>query len=194
MNAFRSHTPKRRNITTLVSHYGHHRDDLKLDYQDRCGYCNDINTWRFVWFEIDHLVPQKYLKTIKETDYSNLVYACRSCNNAKRAKWPTQDEKLHNQNDEGFIDPCDEEYNSQFFRLDNGRIIPKTKLGNWMYYSLKFYKPQHEIIYNIELLDKMIDEIEEVINTSPNNILSERLNLCYREFRKYVKELSKVGL
>jgi len=194
MSVFREHTPKRQNITTNVSAYGKHRDDLKLDYIDRCGYCNDVNTWRFIWFEIDHFVPKKHLETISEKDYSNLVYSCRSCNNAKRAKWPTGDEKIHNQNNKGFIDPCNDDYNKQFDRLDTGRIKPETELGEWMYNAMKLYKPQHEIIWNIDLLDKLIDEIEEVLNLSPNEDLTDRLLEGYREFRKYVKNLSSEGL
>ncbi len=193
MNAFRDFTPKRRNITTSVKHHGDHRADLKLDYKDRCGWCNDIDTWRVTWFEIDHLVPQKYLNKISPTDYSNLVYACRSCNNAKRFKWPTKDENIHNKNDEGFIDPCDDSYNDQFSRHSDGRIAYQTKLGEWIYNSLKFYKPQHEIIWNIEVLDNLIDEIEELLNDTPDGVSADRLMGCYREFRKYVKELSKTG-
>ncbi len=194
MSIFREHTPKRRPITTVVSRHGDHRSDLRIDYKNRCGYCNDIESYRITWFEIDHFVPKEYLKTITETDYSNLVYTCRSCNNAKRAKWPTKDEKIHHQNDIGFIDPCDDTYNNQFGRLNNGRIVPQTKLGGWIYNSLKLYKPQHEVIWNIELLDKLIDEINEVLEHSPNDNLKERLTLCLLEYRKYVKELSKVGL
>lgn len=193
MNAFRNFTPKRRKITTSVGHHGEHRADLKLDYKDRCGWCNDIDTWRVIWFEIDHFVPQKYLNKITPTDYSNLVYACRSCNNAKRFKWPTKDETIHHKNDQGFIDPCDDSYNDQFSRHNDGRIAYQTKLGEWIYNSLKFYKPQHEIIWNIELLDNLIDEIEEILKESPDAVLADKLMLCYKEFRKYVKELSKVG-
>lgn len=194
MSVFREHTPKRRAITTVVNKYGDHRSDLIIDYKNRCGYCNDIESYRITWFEIDHFVPKGYLKTITETDYSNLVYACRSCNNAKRAKWPTKDEKIHHQNDIGFIDPCDDTYNSQFDRLNNGRIVPKTKLGGWIYNSLKLYKPQHEVIWNIELLDTLIDEINAVLEHSPSDNLKERLTLCLLEYRKYIKELGKVGL
>jgi len=190
MSYFRQHTPKRRNITTDVSSYGKHRDSIKEDFLNRCGYCNDIDTWRFIWFEIDHFVPQKYLCKITETDYSNLVYACRSCNNAKRAKWPTENEDIHNQNNVGFIDPCNEEYNDQFDRLDIGRIIPNTELGKWMYNALNLYKPQHEIIWNIDLLDNLIDEIEEILNSTPSDKLSNRLLKCYREFKNYVKKLN----
>ncbi|HAH54077.1 MAG TPA: HNH endonuclease [Flavobacterium sp.] len=194
MSVFREHTPKRRPITTIVSKHGEHRSDLRIDYKNRCGYCNDIESYRITWFEIDHFVPKEYLKTITETDYSNLVFACRSCNNAKRAKWPTKDEKIHHQNDEGFIDPCDDTYNNQFDRLNNGRIVPKTKLGGWIYNSLKLYKPQHEVIWNIELLDTLIEEINAVLEHSPNDNLKERLTLSLLEYRKYVKELGKVGL
>ena len=194
MSGFRDKTPKRRNITTIVSHYRKHKANLKIDYLDRCGYCNSVDTWRFEWFEIDHFVPQKYLKTITDTDYVNLVYACRSCNNSKRAKWPTKDEKKYNENDEGFIDPCDDEYAQQFDRAANGRILPKTKIGQWMYNALKLYKPQHEIIWSINELDKLIDQIEQILEKQPNQKLKDKQLECYREFRKYVKKLSEVGL
>lgn len=194
MSIFREHTPKRRLIASVGKKYSDHRSDLRIDYKNRCGYCNDIESYRITWFEIDHFVPKEYLKTLTESDYSNLVYACRSCNNAKRAKWPTKDEKVHNENDIGFIDPCDDTYNNQFKRLNNGRILPETKLGDWIYNSLKLYKPQHEIIWSIELLDNLIDEINIVLAHSPNDKLKERLTLSLLEYRKYVKELGKVGL
>ncbi|MEN5378770.1 HNH endonuclease [Sphingobacterium kitahiroshimense] len=189
MGVFRTFTPVRRPIIKKVSHYRDHRDDLKIDYQNRCGYCNDVDIWRTVWFEIDHLVPQKYLVTIKDTDYSNLVYACRSCNNAKRANWPTKDEKIHNVNNEGFIDPCDDEYNNQFSRLDNGRIKVESNLGEWMYNKMKLYKPQHEVIWNIEQLDILIDECEGFLATMPNDNLKDRLLILYREYKNYTKQL-----
>ncbi|WP_046756589.1 HNH endonuclease [Kordia jejudonensis] len=195
---FREYTPKRRNITTDVSAYRKHRNDLKIDYKNRCGYCNDIDTWRFIWFEIDHFIPKtrnkKPFLTIKtETDYSNLVYSCRSCNNAKRNKWPSNNQNIPNINNKGFIDPCDDNYSEQFDRLDSGRIIPKTELGEWMYNAMKLYKPQHEIIWNIDLLDKLIDEIEELLKSSPSDELTSRLLKGYREFKKYVKDLSSAG-
>jgi len=189
---FRIHTPKRRNITTAVNQYSDYRADLKLDYKDRCGYCNDFDKWRFVWFEIDHLVPQKYLKTISEKNYSNLVYSCRSCNNAKRAIWPTGDEKIHNRNDEGFIDPCDDEYNKQFSRLNNGRIVPQSKLGEWIYNSLKLYKPQHEIIWNVEELESLIFEIMKIRTVNPENeAIKDLLLSVYEEFHNYLNDLFK---
>jgi hypothetical protein len=66
MSIFRAHTPKRRNIIRVVNSHGEHRVDLKLDYINRCGYCNDLDNLRFIWFEIDHFVPRKHkLRQIK---------------------------------------------------------------------------------------------------------------------------------
>ena len=195
MSVFRDHTPKRRNITREVSSYGDHRDDLKKDFKDRCGYCNDIDNWRFIWFEIDHFIPKtrnkKPFLTIKtETDFSNLVYSCRSCNNAKRNKWPSNDENIPYINDEGFIDPCENEYNNQFNRDKSGRINPKTDLGNWMYKAMKLYKPQHEILWNIEQLHLLIKEIRVLVKENPNDLdLMNRLIDLYNTYDDYIQKL-----
>ncbi|MGV3459948.1 MAG: HNH endonuclease [Flavobacterium sp.] len=192
MIPFRNETPKRRDIKTTVAKYSDHRADLKKDYKCRCGYCGDTDVWRTVWFEIDHFVPQKYLKTIKDTDYSNLVYACRSCNNAKRANWPTGEELVHHRNDEGFIDPCDDEYDKQFERHDNGKLTHRTPLGKWMYYKLKLYKPQHEVIWQIEALDELIDDCEKLLETVDNQVIRDRVLGLYKEYRKYTKQLGAI--
>ncbi len=190
MSIFRAHTPVRRIDAPEVKEHGEHRDRLKEDFQNRCGYCNDINTWRFIWYEIDHFVPQKHLKKLKSTDYKNLVYSCRSCNNAKRAKWPTEDETKHNNGQVGFIDPCHVDFNKQFDRLETGRIIPKTDLGNWMFNALKLYKPQHEIIWNIEQLHNLIRELRVVVKEYPDkNDLKDRLIELYNKYDDYIQEL-----
>lgn len=193
MGAIRNFTPKRRDINSKVNTHGDHKDDLRLDYQQRCGYCADLDTWRFAWFEVDHFVPVGYLKTMTKTDYRNLVYSCRSCNNAKRAKWPTKDEVIHHQNDEGFIDPCDDDYNNHFERDDNGRIAPLSKLGIWKYNALQLYKPQHEIIWNIEQLEILIAEVKAEVVKQPQNIeLKDRLLATHEKFQNYLHQLFKM--
>ncbi|MBB6372283.1 HNH endonuclease signature motif containing protein [Chryseobacterium shigense] len=192
MDRFRKATPKRRKIIASVAKYNDHRNDLIIDFDNRCGYCNDIDVWRTVWFELDHFVPKKYLKTIKDTDYSNLVYACRSCNNSKRAHWPTGNEFIHNQNNEGFIDPCEDNYDDQFYRCPDGKIMYHTELGKWMYYKLKFHKPQHEIIYRIEQLDSLIEDCENLLSVIDSQILKDRMLILYREYRNYTKQLSSI--
>ena len=138
-------------------------------------------------------MPKKFLKKITETDYSNLVYACRSCNNSKRAYWPTEDELIHNKNDEGFIDPCSDEYGEQFARNMDGKIIYKTPLGKWMFMKLKLHKPQHEVIWQIENLDKLIDECEIVLaNLENDSVLKDKILELYRKYREYTKLLGCV--
>lgn len=198
---FRDFTPKRQNITRVVKDYTSHRADLKNDFKERCGYCNDIYIWRFASFEIDHFIPRKkdkktFLSIKSETDYSNLVYACKSCNNSKSNKWPTNDENLHNENDIGFIDPCDDSYNLQFDRLNNGQIKAITSLGNWMFKELKLYKPQHEFIWNLEELDKIIEESEIILKSTTEETLSNDLKDIildfYRKYRQYTKLLGNL--
>ena len=201
MMIFRTNTPVRRTNPEIVSDYTHHRNHLKEDFANRCGYCDDIFIWRVASFEIDHFIPRnkdkKPFLTIKSaTDYSNLVYACRSCNNSKSNKWPTNDQNIPNHNDEGFVDPCDPDFNLQFSRLDNGQIRPNTKLGSWMYKELKFYKPHHEVIYNIEQLDKLIEESEKLLENISDNELAEKIRIVllnmYRNYKMYTKQLGEI--
>ena len=117
----------------------------------------------------------------------------KQCNNSKSNKWATSDENISHQKDEGFIDPCDIEYNKQFDRLAKGGIVPITKLGTWIFNELKLYKPQHEIIWNIEQLDILIDEINALLPTITNEritaTLKERLLKVHEEYRSYTKQL-----
>ena len=169
MPVFRNHTPKRRNITKVVGSHRDHKADLQTDFVKRCGYCNSPDTWKIAYYEIDHFIPfkrnKKVFLTIKApTDYSNLVYSCRSCNNAKRNKWPTNDENVCYVNNEGFIDPCDDDYLNHFERKNTGEINYKTALGEWMYYALKLHKPQHQVIWQLEQLEPIINEIKAFTN------------------------------
>lgn len=160
MPSFRDHTPKRRNITRAVASHRDHKPDLKIDFISKCGYCNGSDTWKITYYEVDHFIPEAILTIKTNTDYTNLVYSCRSCNNAKRKKWATGDENVPNRNDEGFIDPCDDDYLNHFIRKDTGEIQFSSKLGEWMYYALKLHKPQHQVIWNLEQLEPVIVEIK----------------------------------
>lgn len=157
-----------------------------VKFHHRCGYCNARDALKITYFEIDHFIPKDILTIYKDTDYCNLVYACRSCNNSKRKHWPTNDEKISHNGVEGWIDPCDQDYNRQFGREENGEIKPITELGEWMYTHLKLYKPQHAILWNIEQLDNMINELEVLIDDQDIALKEELLNL-YREYRAYIK-------
>lgn len=189
--------PTRRNITTSVTSYSAHKEDLIIDFKARCGYCNDIHIYKIASFEIDHFIPRvrnkkPFLSIKSDTDYSNLVYACKSCNNSKRNKWPTNDENIPNQNDKGFIDPCDKLYDQQFIRLANGQIKAITKLGDWILKELKLDKPQHEIIYNLEQLDLIIDQLKVDIENLEDINLYKRITKLLLNYRDYVQQLGTI--
>lgn len=188
MPLFRDFTPKRRDIKTVVTSYRDYKSDLRIDFKERCGYCNSLDTWKLTYYEVDHFIPEAILTIKSNTDYSNLIYSCRSCNNAKRKKWPSGDENVPNINDEGWIEPCDDSYKEQFSRTINGEIKYETALGKWMYYALKLNKPQHQIIYNLEVLRSLIMELEK-LNEKINNPIIEKLLLnTYRGFVNYIDQ------
>lgn len=200
MHQFRDFTPSRSNITRTVSSHRDHKEDLIRDFQNRCGYCNTIDTWRIAWYEVDHFVPKKHLVTISDTDYSNLVYSCRSCNNAKRAQWPTESETTHNNGIEGFIDPCSSEYGKLFYRNYDGTInTNNTILAKWIYNALKLYKSIHSITWNIEQTSNEIDEIKKLIKQQGGiqQVLSKNPNIVVKvynlfdKYQEYTKSLTK---
>lgn len=198
MPAFRAHTPKRRNIVTAVATYSEHKPDLKIDFISRCGWCDSPDSWKTTFYEVDHFIPYKRNKavflTIKsETDYSNLIYSCRSCNNAKRNKWPSNDQNIPVLNDEGFVDPCDDLYLAHFVRKSNGEIGYATNLGKWMYDAMKLYKPQHQIIWSLEDLEPVIAEIKELYKKAqiPESLMNAIVGV-FVKYDDYRDELRKV--
>lgn len=156
---FRVNTPSRRTKQKKYVNYHAYKGALKADFHSRCGYCDDPECFPCVHFQIDHFVPKVVMRTIKENDYNNLVYSCPRCNRAKWDKWPTQNEMIHNDGKEGFIDPCDPKYDQQFKRNERGEIIPTTQLGNWMWKELDLGNAAHRIIWTLEQLKKEMDRI-----------------------------------
>ena len=191
MAAFRIKHPQRRNITRVVTSYNDHKADLRLDFNERCGYCDCWDKFKTTYYEIDHFVPKSILTIKLKTDYSNLVYSCKSCNNAKSNQWPTNDQNIYNQNNQGFIDPCHNDYALQFERSDNGEIRPITELGKWMFVTLKLDKPQHAIIWNLEQLDIMIKDIRQILAGEPDNPIKDKLFRIYGQFYDYTDKLAQ---
>lgn len=56
---FRKSIPARRIAIPSVTNYKDYEGYLKEDFNQKCGYCDDKYTWRTIWYEIDHFVPQK---------------------------------------------------------------------------------------------------------------------------------------
>lgn len=58
--------------------------------------------------------------------------------------------------------------------------------------ELKLDKPQHEIIYNLEQLDKIIDELQELILKLEDLDLYRRITSLLLKYRAYIRQLSDI--
>lgn len=186
MNDFRIVTPRRRDNPRSVSNYHHYKEDLKEDFKSCCGYCGDEDSWAggFRFFQIDHFVPKKIMVNLCETDYSNLVYSCFYCNNRKRADWPTNDENIHHNSSEGYIDPCNEIFPRQFERNSRGEIISTSAVGNYMHFNLNFCLRRHALIWNLSRLSNKIAKLIELKNSGYlDDDLGEFTNILVEYFQ-----------
>lgn len=178
MIPLRDNLPSRRANPTLNptgDNWSAHKPDLKVDFNDHCGYCHSYDGYRHTYFEVDHFVPKRLFtqgNTITLTQYSNLVYSCKFCNNNKSGKWPTESETVHNTNDEGFVDPCSADYDTHFYRTPEGAIRWRTPLGKWMFSkAFKFDEREKSIVvlWNMNHLRKIIDALIVVLKSFPEN-------------------------
>lgn len=177
---FREKLPIRTPDPEQKSKYGDYFEQLRTDFNGRCGYCDSFDLRRNNDFEIDHFVPKKVFKKLKANDYKNLVYSCKSCNRSKSGKWPSKDEDIKIIGNMGFVDPCEEEYDKHFSRYSNGEIDWETELGKWKYRELSLYNPKHSIFWKLERIMKAIEEARKLSEMKPNNLkISQGLNALF---------------
>ena len=189
MEDFRKVTPVRRDNAPDVKSYHEYKPLLREDFHERCGYCGDHEFFRDTFYEIDHFVP-KTLAPRREKDYANLVYSCRTCNNSKRAKWPTKKVDKPNNGNEGWIDPCDNEYSKQFERLSDGSVKSRTILGQWMWRELSLGNPIHRLKWSLEQLRIELKETDDLEIDDPTELKQiKELNARYRRFEEQLKGL-----
>lgn len=166
---FRDATPKKRIVAyEQDSTYKKYRKILKEDFHGRCGYCDSPYGIVKKDYHIDHFVPQFIINKFPThvrllNDYTNLVYACPSCNRSKSDKWPSGHPDKPILNEEGFVNPCDEQYDSLFFRDNSGAIHKNgdSKTSEYIYKELKLYLKKHQIVWKIE---ELITLSKKVIN------------------------------
>lgn len=187
---FRKKTPIRRTNPKPTANYREYKKDLREDFGCRCGYCDDHDYFRITDYQIDHFVPRTQLKSIKLTDYSNLVYACRSCNLSKWNKWPSCNEKIANDGKEGFVDPCNSEFDKLFSRNKRGEIIAETPLGIWMWKALNLGNPVHSVVWKLEQIHKKIDKLQAIADAYPTDTyVYKMLNTLNKGYRSYIDQL-----
>lgn len=149
---------------------------IREDFNKRCGYCDDLDIYHggTRGYQIDHFKPHSITRFIcLKEEYSNLVYSCPFCNRAKSNKW---------EDTNGFIDPCDKEYDNHLERNNKGQIKSKTKQGQYIHTNLNLHLKRHELLWMIEKLENQSKEIDSYLN-----FLGEGHELelkILREFRK----------
>ena len=97
--------------------YGSYRDWLRDEFTFRCVYCLHREQWysRSGTFHIDHFVPVS-IDPAGKCEYSNLLYACATCNEAK-------------QDILGVPDPCKVEFHQCLRITDEGRVQALNQHG-----------------------------------------------------------------
>ena len=168
---------------------------LALDFEHRCAYCDDWDKYNggMRSYHVEHFAPKEKFPELKFT-YDNLLYACPYCNEAKSDKWPSDRADEPVVNDEGFVDPCTEEYYQYIYRNEDGSIGYNGELGKDIYEELNLYLKRHQVNYNLVRVNNKIDELDQIIHTKKENgesvkQLEELQNLLLREFRGRVNEL-----
>jgi len=187
MADFRKEVPLRRIIISALTRYEEYKPMLREDFHERCGYCGDHEFFRDTYYEVDHFVP-KIIDPDRKNDYSNLVYSCRTCNNTKSKKWPTNDKNVPNNGKIGFIDPCDPSYGQQFKRLADGSIMALTPLGYWMWTNLALCNSSHRIKWMLEELRIELRKLESIDTEDVETLKKIRLlNSKYKDFEEALR-------
>lgn len=189
-NSFRDKSPQR-TFKEKRSNYRSYKKYLAADFMNRCGYCNDHHQWLggLPFYHIDHFAPKRFSTLIN--DYNNLVYSCPFCNIAKKDDWISDCANTCIVNEEGYIDPCDNNYNQAFIRDENGAIIACNTVGKYMYKKLNLFLLRHTIIWNLERLCKLKEEIAEMPAFKSNSKLRDayiELDIQYSKLFKFLGE------
>ncbi len=165
-NKFREKVPVKRTLPAKSS-YEDYRSDLRQDFFERCGYCNDPDHFRGD-YHIDHFAPQASFDHLTN-EYSNLIYSCPVCNMAKGCDWVTDTCDVSCTETEGYINPCDSGYDDNFERDEYGEIVTCSPVAEYMYMRLKFYLPRHAIYWNLYRVQNMVKELEKLASKYPSN-------------------------
>lgn len=179
---FRDIRPTRTYSGAERSNYREYKDHLIRDFQNRCGYTYCLDSWfgGRNTFHIDHFRPQKTHEDLINT-YSNLVYSCSYVNIAKgRDETPS------------YLDPCDVDYNDHFERDNMGNIVPKATSpeAQYMYRKMKLYLKRYGIIYTLDRLEKQMESLREIIQTTSSQRAGELFNevaFAYMDYMKYLR-------
>lgn len=192
---FRNHENKR-TCTKTYANYQDYKQYLASDFSHRCAYCNLLDSKITSFFEVDHFVPQAETKKNKDfvfldTDYNNLVYACRNCNNAKSNIFEG-DLTIDPYENKRFYDPVKKDYNEIFERNKYGAISSADSKGKSMIVDLKLYKPIHNLAWICEQLDSLSERLKNASGNEQNQERKKILESAELQALRYYKTCSAI--
>lgn len=176
--------------------YRLYREQLKTDFNNRCGYCDapDDVLWARGPYHIDHFAPHSKFSDLKET-YGNLVYACPFCNRAKSDKWHGECADTPNDGCIGFVDPCSHEYDQHLSRSTEGKIVAVSALGEHIRNELKLKLSRHQMAWQSEAFLKLRDRIDALLEVIPEEDVNEvRLLRKFKELTKHYEQSKRAAL
>lgn len=176
-------TKPSRTCTKTYSDYSRFRPYLRDDFNQRCGYCDDPDNHygQEMSYHIDHFKPKSEFPDLK-TNYNNLVYSCPYCNRAKSNKW---------KDIEGFIDPCESEYDKHLERSPKGEIIYRTDRGEYIATNLKLYLKRHRLIWTLGILEGQKQQLNKIQTNDKNELdILRRFKVIQNQIDSYTGNLS----
>lgn len=181
MHPFRTDTPKHRQHRKVCKNYKSYKKTLRIDFKNRCGYCNDLDFNRIRNYVIDHFVPQNpkgWSHRILPNKYLNLIYACPFCNGAKSNKWPTLDSTKPNDGSIGFIKPTTKHYSKVFRRNNEGVIIVHKShpLGQYIHEELELGLDIHSLNWKFEKIFEQEKNLEILEKKTTDSTLKAEIN------------------
>lgn len=183
-NKFRKHTIKR-SCDKKYKDYHSYKEYLKVDFRNRCAYCNMHDTWIMpLPFQIDHFIPRTKFEGVKrndlDNDYRNLMYSCPVCNRLKSDVFDGEipEDKISNPY---FYNPVDIDYNTIFNRDEMGRIQSEDELGKDMIKRLQLYRPTKQMAWFLDELTQVYDEIESRMQLEENPEKRRKLECAYNK-------------
>jgi hypothetical protein len=109
--------------------YKSYRDWVRDEFMFRCVYCLHREQWygREATFNIDHFLPVT-ADPLGKLEYTNLLYACATCNNAKRGIL-------------GVPDPCRVAFADCINVREDGWVEAMNKVGDSLVKKLRLNSP-----------------------------------------------------
>ena len=171
--------------------YREYKPFLKHDFKGRCAYCNLRDEAITTPFHIDHFIPQKKFKGIRDdldSEYTNLIYSCPKCNNAK-GEYFEGNIYEENPTNELFYDPALVDYNTIFYINEVGTIASDDSKGQNMIKLLKLYRPIHILGWICEEMKLVRVELESAIeketDVEKKQLLIDAKNQINDKYCKY---------